>query len=82
MMENRVKRSPYTRPALPLANSHMSGFFFCGIKLLPVQKVSSAETKEGRRSLLDGEVYGSFRESDLIVAFLAGLTELDPASFL
>ena len=32
----RPIRWPYTRPVLPRISSAMSGFFFCGIILLPV----------------------------------------------
>ena len=34
-----------TRPALPRTSSSGSGFFFCGIRLLPVAAVSASSKK-------------------------------------
>ena len=42
---NIVTKCPYIRPDLPRNNSHASGFFFCGIKLLPVAYASDIFTK-------------------------------------
>ena len=44
-MVKRLIRSPYTRPDLPRISSAISGFFFCGMMLLPVEKESSISTK-------------------------------------
>ena len=38
-------RWPYIRPVLPRTSSGTSGFFFCGIILEPVQKLSPKSTK-------------------------------------
>ena len=37
--------APYTRPVLPRTSSAISGFFFCGMMLLPVEYASSISTK-------------------------------------
>ena len=38
-----------SRPDLPRASSEMSGFFFCGMMLDPVEKASSSATKPNSR---------------------------------
>ena len=42
-------RLPISRPDLPRASSAMSGFFFCGMMLDPVEKPSSSATKPNSR---------------------------------
>ncbi len=42
---SRPLRLPINRPALPRASSAMSGFFFCGMMLDPVENASSSSTK-------------------------------------
>ena len=42
---SKVVRFPMKRPALPLANSAISGFFFCGMMDEPVEKASSKVTQ-------------------------------------
>ena len=44
MVRNPVSR-PIARPALPRTSSIGSGFFFCGIRLLPVEIRSSRSMK-------------------------------------
>ena len=41
----RFKRFPYALPAFPRMSSGTSGFFFCGMMLLPVQSSSGRERK-------------------------------------
>ena len=43
-MDSRVTRSPITRPALPRTSSAASGFFFCGMMLLPAATASRSST--------------------------------------
>ena len=43
-MVSNVTTSPMTLPDLPRTNSAISGFFFCGIMLEPVEKASSSST--------------------------------------
>ncbi len=42
-------RLPTRRPALPRASSAMSGFFFCGMMLDPVDQESCSVTKPNSR---------------------------------
>ena len=41
-MESSAIKSPNTRPLLPRISSAMSGFFFWGMMLEPVEKASSS----------------------------------------
>ncbi len=41
-MVSMAVRLPYMRPVLPREISAMSGFFFCGMRLEPVQKASES----------------------------------------
>ena len=46
MVTSRPTRSPTTRPILPRVSSAKSGFFFCGMIELPVEKASESVMKE------------------------------------
>ena len=41
---NRAKSAPVMRPVLPRRSSQESGFFFCGMRLLPVEYSSGRIT--------------------------------------